>query len=410
MLYQIYNMHLAAWEPMRAFAKAGETLFSHPWLPFSHTHSGRTAAAVCELVERTTRRYRKPVFGIEKVTVDGVPVAVAEECVLDKPFCRLLHFRREFEGEPAKKSPKLLVVAPLSGHYATLLRGTVATLLERHDVYITDWRDACQVPMAEGRFDLDDYIDYIIGFFEALGPNTHAMAVCQPSVPMLAAVSIMAAEDHPAQPPSMTLMGGPIDTRCNPTKVNELATSRPLSWFENTVVSRVPLGAPGAGRRVYPGFLQLTGFMSMNLDRHLGAHMKLFEHLVEGDGDSAAAHRKFYDEYMSVMDLPAEYYLQTVKTVFQDHALPEGTMVSRGRKIDPGVIAKTALMTVEGEHDDISGLGQTRAAHALCTALPEAMRSHYEQDNVGHYGIFNGRRWREQIMPRVADFIAQFDG
>ncbi len=409
MLYQLYNMHLATWEPIRAFAKAGEALFSHPWLPFSHTHSGRVAAAVCELVERTTRRYPKPAFGIEKVMVEGEEVPVTEDCVLDTPFCRLLHFRREFGRQPARKSPRLLLVAPLSGHYATLLKGTVASLLEGHDVYLTDWRDASQVPLAEGRFDLDDYIDTIIAFFEKLGPGTHVMAVCQPSVPVLAAVSIMAAEDHPAQPPSMTLLGGPIDTRANPTKVNELATSRPISWFENTVIARVPLGAPGAGRRVYPGFLQLSGFMSMNLDRHFGAHMKMFEHLVAGDGDSAAAHRRFYDEYMSVMDLPAEYYLQTVKTVFQDHALPEGSMVSRGRKIDPGAIATTALMTVEGEHDDISGLGQTRAAHALCSGLPEEKHRHHEQDGGGHYGIFNGRRWREQIMPLVADFIAQFD-
>ena len=409
MLYQLYNMHLAAWEPMRAFAKAGEALFSHPWLPFSHTHGGRAAAAVCELVERTTRRYRKPDFGIERVMIEDEEVAVTEDCVLDTPFCRLLHFRREFEREPANKAPRVLLVAPLSGHYATLLKGTVASLLERHDVYLTDWRDASQVPLAEGPFDLDDYIDTVIAFFEELGPGTHVIAVCQPSVPVLAAVSIMAADGHPDQPPSMTLMGGPIDTRANPTKVNELATSRSISWFENTVIARVPFGAVGAGRRVYPGFLQLSGFMSMNLDRHFGAHMKLFEHLVEGDGESAAAHRRFYDEYMSVMDLPAEYYLQTVKTVFQDHALPEGTMVSRGRKINPGAIAATALMTVEGEHDDISGLGQTRAAHALCTGLPEAMHRHYEQDSVGHYGIFNGRRWRKQIMPLVADFIAQFD-
>ncbi len=409
MLYQLYNMQVAAWEPMRAFAKAGEALFSNPWLPFSHTHGGRAAAAVCELIERTTRRYRKPAFGIGRVMIEGEEVPVTEDCVLDTPFCRLLHFRREFESRPAGKAPRLLLVAPLSGHYATLLKGTVAGLLEGHDVYLTDWRDASQVPLAKGPFDLDDYIDAIITFFEKLGPGTHVMAVCQPSVPVLAAVSIMAAESHPAQPLSMTLMGGPIDTRANPTKVNEMATGRPISWFENTVIARVPFGAPGAGRRVYPGFLQLSGFMSMNLDRHVGAHMKMFEHLVQGDGDSAAAHRRFYDEYMSVMDLPAEYYLQTVKTVFQDHALPEGAMVSRGRQIDPGAIAKTALMTVEGEHDDISGLGQTRAAHALCSGLPEAMHRHYEQDGVGHYGIFNGRRWRQPIMPLVADFIAEFD-
>ena len=405
MLYHFYDFHLAAWEPMRAFAKAGEALFSHPGLPFSYTSTGRAAAAVCELVERTTRRYRKPAFGIEEVTIDGRRVAVTEEHVLEEPFCRLKHFRRAGKH----KDPRVLIVAPLSGHYATLLRGTVAALLPCHDVYITDWIDASQVPIAEGRFDLDDYIDLVTAFLEHLGPGTHVMAVCQPSVPVLAAVACMAADKHPDQPRSMTLMGGPIDTRANPTKVNELATSRPISWFERSVVSRVPLGYPGAGRRVYPGFLQLTGFMSMNLDRHVGAHMKLYEHMVVGDGDSARAHRRFYDEYLSVMDLPAEYYLQTVKTVFQDHALPEGTMTHRGRTVDPSAIRKTALMTVEGEFDDISGVGQTRAAHDICTGLKAKKRRHYEQPKVGHYGIFNGRRWRKEIMPRVAAFIREFD-
>jgi len=401
MLYTLYDLNLAAWAPVRQFAKAGEALFSNPFLPFSYTPSGRAAAAVCELVERATRRYRKPAFGIDTVTIDGRELAVREEAVLSEPFCTLLHFRHE----GAHDKPRLLVVAPLSGHYPTLLRGTVAALLPGHDVYITDWTDASQIPIGHGPFDLDDYIDLVIAYLEHLGPGTHVMAVCQPSVPVLAAVACMSADGHRCVPPSMTLMGGPIDARANPTKVNELATSRPLAWFERSVISRVPFGYAGAGRRVYPGFLQLTGFMSMNLDRHLGAHMKLFEHLVEGDGDGAEAHRRFYDEYLSVMDLPAEYYLQTIKTVFQDHALPEGRMTHRERPVDPKAIEKTALMTVEGEFDDISGLGQTRAAHDLCGGIPAARKRHHHQPRTGHYGIFNGRKWREEIMPRVAEFI-----
>jgi poly(3-hydroxybutyrate) depolymerase len=405
MLYHLYDLHLSAWEPMRAFAKAGEALFSHPALPFSYTRTGRAAAAICELVERTTRRYTKPAFGLETTVVDGQEVAITEEITFAKPFGQLLHFRKDAKV----RQPRVLLVAPLSGHFATLLRGTVAALLPAHDVYITDWRDASQVPADEGTFDLDDYIDYLIEMLDHLGKGTHIIAVCQPSVPVLAAVAIMAAEGHRAKPRTMTLMGGPIDTRVNPTVVNDLATSRPLEWFEHSVIARVPLGYPGAGRLVYPGFMQLTGFMSMNLDRHIGAHFKLFEHLVVGDGESADGHRRFYDEYMSVMDLPAEFYLQTVETVFQKHALPEGRMVSRNRKVDPGAIRKTALMTVEGELDDISGVGQTKAAHALCSSLPEKLRRHWEQPGVGHYGIFNGRKWREEIMPRVAEFIRKFD-
>lgn len=401
MLYTLYDLHLAAWEPVRQLARAGEALFSHPGLPFTYTQSGRAAAAMCEMFERGTRRYRKPEFGIDTVTVDGRELPVHEEAVLEEPFCTLLHFRHE----GAQKKPRLLIVAPLSGHFATLLRGTVRALLPMHDVYITDWTDASEVPIVHGAFDLDDYIDQVIVHLEHLGPGTHVMAVCQPSVPVLAAVACMSADNHPCVPRSMTLMGGPIDTRANPTQVNELATSRPLEWFERSVISRVPFGYEGAGRRVYPGFLQLTGFMSMNLDRHLGAHMKLYEHLVEGDGDGADAHKRFYDEYLSVMDLPAEYYLQTIKTVFQDHALPEGKMTHRGRPIDLNVIKKTALMTVEGELDDISGVGQTKAAHALCGGIPSTRKRHHEQPKTGHYGIFNGRKWREVIMPKVADFI-----
>jgi poly(3-hydroxybutyrate) depolymerase len=405
MLYHLYDWHHAAWEPMRLFAQAGQRLFSHPALPFSYTGMGRTAAAVCEMVERGTRRYAKPAFGLERTTIDGREVAVIEEDVLHKTFCTLKHFRRAKK----RQDPRLLIVAPLSGHHATLLRGTVEALLPSHDVYITDWISASDVPLAEGSFDLDDYIDYVIDFLRHIGPGAHVMAVCQPSVPVLAAVALMGADNDPAAPHSMTMMGGPIDTRSNPTKVNDVATTRSLDWFERTVVTHVPPGHPGAGRRVYPGFLQLSGFMSMNIDRHVGAQMRMFRHLVQGDGESAASHRRFYDEYMSVMDLPAEFYLQTIETVFQEHSLPRGTMVSRNRRVEPDKIAKTALLTIEGELDDISGLGQTRAAHDICTGLPAEKHRHYEAKGVGHYGIFNGRRWREDIMPRVRDFIREND-
>jgi poly(3-hydroxybutyrate) depolymerase len=302
-----------------------------------------------------------------------------------------------------------MLVAPLSGHHSTLLRGTVAALLPGHDVHIADWHDAKGIPVAEGRFDLDDYIDRIVAYLRALGPGTHVIAVCQPSVPVLAAAALMAAAQDGCRPRSLILMGGPIDTRVNPTQVNAFAASRPLSWFKNTVVSRVPYGFPGFGRAVYPGFLQLSGFMSMNIDRHLGAHLRMYEHLIRGDGDSAEAHRRFYDEYLSVMDLTAEFYLQTVELVFQKHVLPKGEWVSRGAKIEPAAIRDIALMTIEGELDDISAPGQTLAAQALCRGIPAGRREHVLAEGVGHYGIFNGRRWREAIAPRVAAFIARHE-
>ncbi|HJN21283.1 MAG TPA: polyhydroxyalkanoate depolymerase, partial [Alphaproteobacteria bacterium] len=355
--------------------------------------------------EHTTRRYGKPHFDIASTMVDGREVAVEEDVVQRTEFCELRHFARN--GVAPGRHPRLLVVAPMSGHFATLLRGTVRAMAPDHEVYITDWIDAREVPLARGTFDLDDYIDTLIGFLEYLGPGTHVMAVCQPSVPVLAAVSLMAMDDHPCAPASMILMGGPIDTRVNPTKVNTYAESAPLAWFERNVIMRVPWPNRGAMRRVYPGFLQLAGFMSMNLERHMDAHHDIFCHLVQGDGESAQAKQAFYEEYRSVMDLTAEFYLQTVVTVFQEHALPKGEMVSRGRAIEPAAITKTALMTVEGEHDDISGVGQTRAAHSLCTGLMKTLRLHYEQKGVGHYGIFNGGCWRDEIAPRVKAFIAQ---
>ena len=395
------ELQLAALSPLRLAAQSMQHVFSSPWVPLAYTRFGRALAAVGELAERGTRRYEKPEFGIASTVIDGVTVAVREERALRTDFCDLLHFAHEGRAG----GPRVLLVAPLSGHHATLLRGTVEAMLPDHDVYITDWIDARDIALEKGGFDLDDYIDLVVRFLHHLGPGAHVVAVCQPSVPVLAAVSLMAAADDPCQPLSMTLMGGPIDTRCNPTKVNEVATTRPFEWFERTVIHPVPGGYAGAGRRVYPGFLQLSGFMSLNLDRHYDAHVEFFRRVVAGDGDSAEQHRTFYDEYLSVMDLPAEFYLQTIRMVFQEHALARGTMTSRGRPIEPWRITSTALMTVEGGQDDITGLGQSRAAHQLCSSLPDSMRKHHIQAEVGHYGVFNGRRWRENIYPLLRSFI-----
>ncbi|MGP1397341.1 MAG: polyhydroxyalkanoate depolymerase [Inquilinaceae bacterium] len=405
MLYHLYEMQSAAVSPARWAADHGQVWLRNPFNPLAYTYGARVLAAGLDLFEQGTRRYGKPAFGLTETLIDGTAVAVQERVVCRKTFCQLKHFRRA----TSRSDPKLLLVAPMSGHYATLLRGTVEALLPDHDVYVTDWRDAREVPLHHGSFDFDDYIAYLTDFLHLLGPDTHIMAVCQPSVPVLAATSLMAAADDPCTPASMVLMGGPIDTRQNPTVVNRLAETRPLSWFARHAVTRVPPPHAGMMRRVYPGFLQLAGFMQMNLDRHIGAHMDLFQHLVQGDGESAEGKRAFYEEYRSVMDLTAEFYLQTIKLVFQDHALPRGRMVSRGRTVDPAAIRKTALMTIEGEHDDISGIGQTRAAHDLCHGIPDKRRVHYEQPGVGHYGIFNGRRWRDVIAPRITTFIREHD-
>ncbi|MBP2229920.1 poly(3-hydroxybutyrate) depolymerase [Azospirillum agricola] len=406
MLYHLYDMQHAALGPMRFWAEAAQHTFQNPLVPLSHTKLGRAVAAGAELIERTTRRFGKPAFGLEETVVEGRTVAITERIVTRTPFCNLLHFSKP-EGTPAQ--PRVLLVAPMSGHHATLLRGTVEGLLADHDVFITDWIDARHVPLSAGRFDLDDYIETVQGMIRFLGERTHVVAVCQPAVPVMAAVSLMAAADEPVQARSMTLMGGPIDPMANPTTPVKLAVERPLSWFENSVITTVPMYYPGAFRKVYPGFIQLSGFMSMNLDRHIDAHVNLFRHLVKGDGDSAEQHRRFYDEYLSVMDLSAEFYLQTIETVFQKHALPNGTWVSRGRKVEPSAIRKTALMTVEGELDDISAPGQTIAAHRLCSSLPDGMRKTHFQEGVGHYGIFNGRRWRQNILPEIRDFIRGHD-
>ncbi|WP_415718110.1 polyhydroxyalkanoate depolymerase [Roseibium sp.] len=389
--------------PFRAMADMTRLYFQNPLNPLTHTSLGRSVAAGCEVLERTTRRYGKPEFGLKETSVGGVRVPVREEIVWSRAFCDLVRFERGVTSH--RNDPKILIVSPMSGHYATLLRGTVETLMPDADVYITDWIDARMVPIQEGKFDLDDYIDYIISMLHFLGPDTHVLGVCQPSVPVLAAVAVMEDRDDPYVPSTMTLMGGPIDTRVAPTAVNDLAVSKGIDWFKSNVVMKVPFPHPGFMRDVYPGFLQLSGFMSMNLDRHVTAHRDFFQHLVEGDGDSAEKHRDFYDEYLAVMDLTAEFYLQTVETVFIDHSLPNGTMVHNGRLVDCSKITRTALLTVEGEKDDITGRGQTKAAHDLCTSLSDEMKVHYEQPNVGHYGVFNGSRWRSEIAPRVMDFI-----
>ena len=407
MFYQIYEFNHAALQPYRAFADATRLFYSNPMNPLAQTPFGRSIAGMAELFERTTRRYAKPAFGIEKTVVDWKEVAVTEKVVWSRPFCNLIHFQRALPAG-RRRDRKLLIVAPMSGHYATLLRGTVESMLPYGEVYITDWTDARMVPLAAGSFDLDDYIDYVIDMFHHLGPDSHVMAVCQPSVPVLAAVALMEKRGDPDAPATMVLMGGPIDTRENPTAVNRLAEERGIDWFRDNVVMSVPWPNPGFMRMVYPGFLQLSGFMSMNLDRHIIAHKDFFLHLVKNDGDGAEKHREFYDEYLAVMDLTAEFYLQTVETVFVDHALPKGEMMHRGELIEPAAIHNVALMTVEGENDDISGLGQTKAAHKLCTGIPDDMRVHYMQPAVGHYGVFNGSRYRAEIVPRIVDFMSSY--
>ena len=405
--YQLYELNHAALSPMRAAADMFGLMLKNPLNPMSQTPLGRNLQAGLELFERTTRRYAKPSFDLPTTLVGGMRVPVTERIVWQRPFCDLIHFERQLERP--RKDPKLLIVAPMSGHYATLLRGTVEAMMPRHDVYITDWIDARMVPLADGSFDLDDYIDYVIEMLHFLGDDVHVIAVCQPAVPVLAAAALMEAADDRFAPRSMTLMGGPIDTRINPTAVNELAEGKDLAWFRDNVVMKVPFPHPGCMRDVYPGFLQLTGFMSMNLDRHVTAHKDLFKHLVAGDGDSATKHRDFYDEYLAVMDLTAEFYLQTVDTVFITHALPTGTMTHRGVPVDLTAIRNVALLTVEGENDDISGVGQTEAAQHLCTNIPADMRAHYVQPKVGHYGVFNGSRFRAEIAPRISDFVLTHD-
>jgi len=405
-LYWMYEMGQASLNPARAVTDATKILFQNPLNPWSHTQFGKSVAAGCELFERTTRRYGKPEWGLHETEVNGIRTPIEIRSIWEKPFCRLLHFDRQLTRQPKPAQPRVLIVAPMSGHYATLLRGTVEAMLPGHDVYITDWADARMVPLSAGRFDLEDYVDYLIEMLHVLGGDVHVMAVCQPAVPVVIAASVMEAERDPYVPLSMTLMGGPIDTRRNPTAVNKLAEERGIDWFRNNVITKVPFPHPGFMRDVYPGFLQLTGFVSMNLDRHVDAHKRLFDNLVKGDGDMVEKHRDFYDEYLAVMDLTADYYLQTVDLVFVKDALPKGEMTHRGKPVDPSKITRIALMTVEGENDDISGLGQTEATHELCSSIPQSRRVHYVQKGVGHYGVFNGSRFRSEIVPRISDFMS----
>jgi len=402
--YEAYQAQSDFFAPLRMMARAAERVLNNqPWPVLAHHPLVRSTAASCEMVARAGMWHERPDFRIPAAEVAGERVPVRERVVARHPFCNLLHFEKEHAAE----QPRILLVAPLSGHFSTLLRGTVERLLSDHDVYVTDWINARSVPMLHGRFDLDDYIDLVIHYMRFLRGDLNVVAVCQPSVPVLIAAALLAAGNDPAQPRTMTLMGGPIDPRVNPTVPNKLATSRPLDWFERTVIATVPARYPGAFRRVYPGFLQLAGFMTMNLDRHITAHVDMFKHLVRGDGESAEATRVFYDEFMSVMDLPADFYLQTIKRVFQDQALPLGTFESRGVKVEPHAIERTALLTIEGENDDICAVGQTGAAHDLLRGLAPSMKERYMQPKVGHYGVFNGRRWRTEIYPKVRDFIRQ---
>ena len=407
MLYNLYEMNHAVLAPLRAAADMGLNFWQNPVNPLSSTSAGRAMSASLEMFERATRRFGKPAFGHAETQVDGVTVSIQEEVLMQRPFVSLLHFSKKWPARSkVKPQEKLLIVAPMSGHYATLLRGTVEALLPHFDVYITDWADARTVPVAMGRFDLEDYVDHLIEILQVLGKGVNVMAVCQPSVPVMAAVSLLNAKGVDFAPKSMVLMGGPIDTRRNPTAVNKLAEEKGADWFRKNVIMKVPFPHAGFMRDVYPGFLQLTGFMTMNLDRHMDAHRQLFWHLVEGDDESAEKHSDFYDEYMSVMDLTAEFYLQTVERVFVSHALPKGTYTHRGEPVEPAKITRTALMTIEGERDDISGVGQTEAAHDLCTGLALEQKLHHLQLGVGHYGVFSGSRFRNEVVPMIVKFVS----
>ncbi|MDD5585688.1 MAG: polyhydroxyalkanoate depolymerase [Alphaproteobacteria bacterium] len=413
LLYHFHDMQYAALAPLRLAAEATQAAFQNPFVPASYTGMGRVLAAGAEIIERSTRTYTKPAFNIGTVKSRGHILKVEEEIVLSKPFCRLLHFKRSVDdpgmASRIAQNPRVLIVAPLAGQHATLLRGTVETMLQDHDVTITDWIDAKMVPFSKGPFDLEEYIAYLMDFIRLLGPDIHVVAVCQPAVPVMCAVALLAEGNDPAQPRSMTLMGGPIEPRAAKTLLTEFAETHSLDWFRNMIITAIPFYYPGAYRLVYPGFLQLQGFMSMHMDRHVGEQFKMFQHLVRGDEEAASANRKFYDEYLSVMDVTAEYYLQTVERVFHNCDLPNGTFSWRGHKVKPEAIQRTALLTVEGEMDDISAPGQTRAALDLCPNLPTSMKQAYLQIGVGHFGVFNGRKWRQYVQPVVREFIRAND-
>jgi poly(3-hydroxybutyrate) depolymerase len=407
MLYNSYEFQRSLMSSASAVASFGADMLNNPANPFAYLGGGAIVASALEVFAHANASRGKPAFGLDRTTVDGREVAVREEIVLRRPFGQLKRFVRE----GVTGGPKLLIVAPMSGHYATLLRGTVERMLPSADVYITDWRDARSVPLSDGRFDLNDYIDYLIAYLETIGANegeggTHMLAVCQPSVPCYAAAALMSADGNPCRPRTLTMMGGPVDTREAPTAVNTLATERPHAWFEQNVIATVPANYPGAGRKVYPGFLQLAGFMSMNLGNHMISHFEMYKHLVQGDGESADASKAFYEEYRSVCDMTAEFYLQTIDVVFQRHALPKRELMHCGRRVDPAAITDIGLLAIEGERDDISGLGQTRAALTLATHLPDAKKRYLMAEGAGHYGIFNGSKWRDTIAPVVEDWIA----
>lgn len=403
MLYTSYEMQRAWLGAMGQWADFNSRLWGDTNNPFAYMGGGTVLSSALEVFAHAAAPRGKPAFGFTQTVVDGKTVAVHEDIVLQKPFGQLKRFVRE----GVVNGPKLLIVAPMSGHFATLLRGTVERMLPEHDVYITDWRDAKTVPMAAGTFDLEDYVDYLVAFLEELGPDAHMLAVCQPSVPCYAAAAVMSAANHPCRPKTLTMMGGPIDTRKAPTSVNQLAQDRPYAWFKESVIARVPGLYPGGGRPVYPGFLQLSGFMSMNLGNHMMSHFEMFKHLVAGDESSAEATKDFYDEYRSVCDMTAEFYLQTIDVVFQRHLLPKGEMMHRGARVDPAAIRDIAILAVEGERDDISGIGQTKAALEISTGLPDTMKHYHLAAGAGHYGIFNGSKWRDSIAPVVEDWIAR---
>ncbi|MFS2115991.1 polyhydroxyalkanoate depolymerase [Herbaspirillum frisingense] len=407
MLYQLHELNRAFLNPMMQWAETSAKLFSDPVSPLAHTPFSQRIAAGYELLYRLSKEYEKPQFNIGEVPVDGKPTGIVEEVVEEKPFARLIHFKKDLNARQiaALKQPTVLVVAPLSGHHSTLLRETVRALLQEHDVFITDWTDARMVPVEQGEFHLHDYVYYVQDFIRTLGPDVHVISVCQPTVPVLAAIALMASANDPKLPRSMTMMGGPIDARKSPTSVNDLATEKPFSWFENTVIYSVPANYPGFGRKVYPGFLQHAGFVAMNPRRHAQSHWDFYMHLRDGDDASAEEHRRFYDEYNAVLDMPAEFYLETIKVVFQDFNLARGTWEIEGKPVRPQDIKSVALFTIEGELDDISGSGQTQAAQELCSSIPKARKQHFTVPKAGHYGIFSGRRWREIVCPKIGEFI-----
>ncbi|MBX3569658.1 MAG: polyhydroxyalkanoate depolymerase [Rhizobiaceae bacterium] len=400
MLYQTYQLQDDLFAPLRELARTVRSFAGADFWGMG-TPAGRPLAAALEMISRFEITHVRPDFNIRAVRIGNRDVPVTVETALDLPFGQLLHFAKDIDAP----QPRILVVAPLSGHFSTLLRGTVETLLRDHDVYITDWANARDVPVAAGRFGVEDYVDYLIRFFERIGPGSHVLAVCQPCVQTLAAVAVMSEDRHPATPRTMTLMAGPIDTRESPTEVNEFAVKKSLAWFEKSVIAQVPARYAGGGRRVYPGFLQLVAFMAMNMDRHRSAHRKLYDHLARGEAKEAEKIKTFYDEYFAVLDMTEEFYIETIDRIFQKAELATGAFTYKGRKVDPGLIRNTALLTVEGGRDDICSLGQTSAAHDLCRSLRPHLKRHHLQANVGHYGVFNGKRWEREIYPVVRNMI-----